>query len=101
MRRVGQARKRDANEAQIVQALRQCGASVIRLSEPGVPDLLVLFQRRLLLMEIKTARGRATSAQDAKAREGWPSVTCRSISDALGALEQVSRAMRAEGRTRC
>jgi len=91
MRRVGQARRRDANERSIVDALRRCGASVIRLSEPGVPDLLVLFQRRVVLMEIKTARGRATSAQEARSREGWPSVTCRSIDDALAALQPTKR----------
>ena len=88
--RVGQARKRDGNEAAIVTALRRVGALVIRLSEPGVADLLVCFRGRVFLMECKAATGRATSAQDAKRREGWPSVTCRSVDDALAALKQLA-----------
>lgn len=88
--RVGQARKRDANEPAIVEALRRVGAQVIRLSERGAPDLLVLWRQRVILMEIKTAVGRATLAQERRSDEGWPVVTCRTVDEALGALQPVS-----------
>jgi hypothetical protein len=84
--RTGQARKRDANESPIVQALRRVGASVIPLSGEGAPDLLVLFRARIFLLEIKTARGRTTAAQFARLAEGWPVTTIRSVDAALQAI---------------
>lgn len=54
------AARRDENEAEIVTALEAVGASVTRISEDGVPDLLVGFRGRTYLLEIKlplTARG--------------------------------------------
>jgi hypothetical protein len=49
------AAKIDANQPQIVAALRKLGATVQSLSAvgDGVPDLLVGFQGRTLLMEVK------------------------------------------------
>lgn len=47
------ARKRDDNEAAIVEALRAAGATVTRLGEPGVPDLLVGYRGRNFLLEVK------------------------------------------------
>lgn len=47
------AKQRDANEPAIVQALEQAGASVQKLGEPGVPDLLVSFGDVLHLLEVK------------------------------------------------
>ena len=49
------AAKVDANHAQIVAALRKCGATVQSLAAvgKGVPDLLVGFEGKTLLMEIK------------------------------------------------
>lgn len=41
MRRVGQVRKRDANEGEIVDALKNIGCSVFPLHTPGLGDLLV------------------------------------------------------------
>jgi len=38
------AAKRDANEGLIVDALRGVGAVVVRLSSPGLPDLLVGYR---------------------------------------------------------
>ncbi len=64
------AAKRDANEAQIVAALRAAGCTVQRLSEPGVPDLLVGRQGRdgrgvNYLLEVKDPReGHLTREQD-------------------------------------
>lgn len=47
------ARKRDANEKDIVRALEAAGASVTRLGDPGVPDLLVGYQGATFLLEVK------------------------------------------------
>lgn len=49
----GFARNRDGNEAPIVQALLAIGASVQRLNETGVPDLLVGYQGKTFLLEVK------------------------------------------------
>ena len=48
----------DANHEQIVSALRSAGASVQSLASvgKGVPDLLVGFQGKTLLMEVKDGR---------------------------------------------
>ena len=52
------AAKVDANHEQVVLALRAAGASVQSLAAvgQGVPDLLVGFQGKTLLMEIKDGR---------------------------------------------
>lgn len=47
------AKQRDRNEAEIVAALQRAGAAVQKLSEPGVPDLLVSFGDVLHLLEVK------------------------------------------------
>ena len=52
------AAKVDANQEQIVQALRACGATVQSLANvgKGVPDLLVGYQGKTLLLEVKDGR---------------------------------------------
>ena len=82
MRRVGQARRRDASEAAIVAALEAIGAHVTRVSGKGAPDLLVRWQGRLLAWEVKSATGTRTAAQ----RESqWPII--RSVDEAIATLE--------------
>lgn len=78
--------RRDANEPAIVEALEAVGAKVKRLSAAGVADLLVLFRGRLFLLEVKTAKGRATLAQDETSADGWPVVTVRTEIAALLAI---------------
>lgn len=51
------ARKRDANERVIIDALRAAGASVQQLDVAGVPDLLVGYQGRNVLLEVKQSHG--------------------------------------------
>jgi hypothetical protein len=103
MPRVGQTRKRDANEAQIVAALRRCGAQVLRLGSPDAPDLLVrcgAFQcitdsyqgqhgrvwGKYVLMEVKAAKGKLKPGQTDFHRL-WPeTVIVRSVADALAAI---------------
>lgn len=57
------APKRDQNEALIVEALEAAGATVRRLSDTGLPDLLVGIDDQNYLMEVKAERGRLTNAQ--------------------------------------
>lgn len=97
------AAKRDANEAAIVEALEKCGASVVRLSEKGCPDLLVGYlgphcefpgctlhgsMRTVRLLEVKTKRGTLTADQE-RWRERWNGprpITVRSVDEALQAI---------------
>jgi hypothetical protein len=91
MRRVGQVRRRDSNEAAIVQALRAIGAHVRHISAPGVPDLLVLYRGAVSLLEVKGATGSATLAQEQLAAEGWPVVVVRTPEAALQAIKAMVR----------
>lgn len=56
------ANRTDANQGEIIQALRQVGASVQPLTrvKDGCPDILVGFHGCNYLMEIKTDEGRVT-----------------------------------------
>jgi hypothetical protein len=49
---------RDKNEPDIIRALVAVGATVTKLHEPGVPDLLVGFRGRTFLLEVKGAAGK-------------------------------------------
>ncbi len=80
------AARRDGTEVAIVDALRRVGAAVLHLSDPGAPDLLVLYRGRLTLLEIKAATGRATLAQERRLAEGWPVVTVRTWQEAYKTL---------------
>lgn len=74
----GKAMKRDSAEKAIVDALRACGAFVVRLSGEDCPDLLVRWQGRWTPLEVKTGKGKATKEQ---AQAGYPLV--RTVKDAL------------------
>ena len=82
MRRVGQARRRDASEKAIVAALEALGAHVTRVSGVGAPDLLVRWRGRLWAWEVKSATGTRTQAQQ---ESQWPIV--RSVDEAIAALK--------------
>jgi Holliday junction resolvase len=66
--RVGQSRKRDANEKAIRKALEAAGAIVMPISGEGAPDLLVSYRGDLYALEVKSQIGTRTEAQ--KARSG-------------------------------
>lgn len=51
------AARRDPNEPEIVDALRSAGATVVPLSGPGLPDLLVGLAGRTYLLEVKQPLG--------------------------------------------
>ncbi len=63
-------RRRDANEAAIVAALRAVGASVEQLSGPDMPDLLVAYHGANYLLEVKTPKGKLEPGQATWIR-GW------------------------------
>lgn len=55
--------KRDANEREIIDALKQIGCTVKQLSAKGIPDLLVGFRGKNFLIEVKQPNGSLTSDQ--------------------------------------
>lgn len=62
--RVGQARKRDTNEGAIKRTLEKIGVIVMKISAPGLPDLLCYHPYTgLFLCEVKADKGRLTPAQ--------------------------------------
>ncbi len=81
--RVGQARKRDWNEAQVRAALHDIGVITIPLSAAGVPDLLCWSKHDgFRLVEVKTPRGKLTPEQ-IKFRALVPFEVVRSVEEAL------------------
>ena len=78
------ANRRDANEPEIVEALRKVGASVMQLNEF---DLLVGFRGNDYKIEIKAAKGKLTDSQ--KKFDEWngsPLYICRTIDEAMGVI---------------
>jgi hypothetical protein len=55
--------RRDANEPEIRQALKDIGANVYQVSGKGLPDLIVIFRGRAFLLEVKTETGELTDPQ--------------------------------------
>lgn len=84
-----QAAKRDANEAEIIKALRQCGISVQPLSTKGVPDLLCGYKGKNYILEVKQERGKLTPDQvtwHEKWRGGKPYIV-HDIAEALAVFK--------------
>ncbi len=79
----------DANQADIVKALRQVGASVQSLADigKGCADILVGFHGRNWLMEIKMP-GCHLTPDEKEWHAGWQGavVVVRSVEEALGYL---------------
>lgn len=89
VRHAGQdGNRRDANEAEIVAAMRRCGASVVRMSIPGAPDLLVGFRGNTFLVEVKAPKGKLTGPQEHWIMQwrGGDVHVVRTIDDALRLL---------------
>ena len=59
------AARTDTNQAELVEVMRQMGASVQDLSMvgSGCPDLVVGFRGRNYMVEIKTEKGKLRTAQ--------------------------------------
>ena len=79
--------RRDGNEASIVNALLQVGASVTRLSSRDVPDLAVGFRHLNYFMEIKRPGGKPRPGQLAWAQQwkGQYALVC-TAAEALAVL---------------
>lgn len=67
------AAKVDANQAQIVDALRSCGATVQPLHTVGggVPDLLVGYRNRTALLEVKDGSLPPSKRQLTEDQRAW------------------------------
>jgi hypothetical protein len=103
------AKQRDKNEPAIVKALVAAGATVTRISEMGVPDLLVGFRGDTFLLEVKRPVGprggrRPKGGLDerglAKTQVEWwakwtgrPPVVVTSPEEALAAIGMTAEAM--------
>lgn len=83
------ARRTDANQTAIVEALRAAGCSVVILSSlgHGVPDLLCGYQGRAMVLECKVEKGRLTP-DEARWWDDWrgPGMVVYSVDDALAAI---------------
>lgn len=66
------AAKVDANQEQIVSALRAVGATVQSLATigKGCPDILVAFRQQMYLLELKHGKGKANELQK-KWHDAW------------------------------
>lgn len=62
------AKRRDANERYIVEALERVGAEVWITDRPA--DLLVWFRRRWYVLEVKMPHGKLSKRQQAERAEG-------------------------------
>ena len=89
--------KVDANQAAIVRALRQIGASVQSLADigDGCPDLLVSFRNRMCLMEVKDGNQPASKRRLTEAEENWirnwqaPVLIVESVDQALKFMNSI------------
>ena len=83
----------DANQADIVAALRAIGASVqcLHTVGMGVPDLLVGLRRVNVLLEVKTARGRLNKREREWHRDWLGQVhVVRNVEEAIAVVVAVS-----------
>lgn len=95
MRRLGRTGHKDANQDEIVRALREIGASVAITSGAGygLPDLIVGFRGETFLLEVKDGTKpmskKKLSANEAYFVEHWkgrPVAIVESVADALRAI---------------
>ncbi len=81
--RVGQSRKRDANEAPIRQALAQIGVQTWPVSAPGAPDLIFFARHEHWgVLEIKMPGEALTPLQQALYKTA-PFPIAHSVQEAL------------------
>lgn len=83
--------KVDANQREIVKALRQVGASVTSLADlgDGCPDLLVGFRGKTVLIEVKSGPKDNLTEQEIDWHAKWQGgalCVVRSTAEALGAI---------------
>jgi len=90
------AAKTDANHAQIVHVLKQCGCSVLDLSSVGAgcPDLLVGYRGRDRLVEVKDGAKKPSERKLRDNQAAWhykwrgqKPLVIESVDDAMDMLE--------------
>lgn len=89
---VRRAARRDEAEPDIVEALTDAGAVVTRLSQEGIPDLLILHPSGVfMLFEVKTGKGKLTKAQKEfnAANSKGPLAVVRTPAEAVGAMRSL------------
>ena len=77
------AAKRDANENEILTALRKAGCDIILLDKF---DLLVMRSGNIYMLECKTEKGKPTRSQELLKIAGWPLHFVRTPAEALKAV---------------
>jgi hypothetical protein len=96
--RAHHSRRRDTNEPAIVRALHAVGATVEKLDNAGVPDLLVGFCKQTFLLEVKRPLGpRGGDSSELTedqlrwhaAWKGRPIAIVRTVDEALTAIGAV------------
>lgn len=82
----------DANQSEIVKALENAGATVVKLHKvgAGVPDLMVGYLGTTSLIEVKTIKGKLNPKQQAW-HEWWDGQAdiARTPEEAVGIIERV------------
>ena len=93
-----QAARVDANQGAIVQAVTQAGAKVLDLSRmgQGIPDLLVCYQGKLCLWELKDGDKAPSKRRLTPAERAWhdhwhdaPVLIINSVEEAIAALNSM------------
>ncbi len=90
------AAKVDANQEQIVSALRACGATVRIVTQgDGLPDLLVGYRGYTILMEVKDGRkppsARKLTEEEQKFFNNWTGGMLAIVNSVDEALELLKR----------
>jgi hypothetical protein len=86
----------DANQEQIVSALRTCGATVRVVTQgDGLPDLLVGYRGYTILMEVKDGRkppsARKLTEEEEKFFQNWKGGMLAIVNSVQEALELLKR----------
>lgn len=89
------ASRRDANETQVISALRACGAHVETINDAGRFDLLVWYRGNTLLLEVKDGRkppsAQALTPAEEKFHRDWPGDNLHIVNSVDAALELLKR----------
>ena len=85
----------DANQTEVIKALRQAGANVVSLANcgAGIPDLLIGFRQKTYLLEVKDGSKppsqRELTPDQRVFHAGWyggPLMVVNSVDEALTAI---------------
>jgi hypothetical protein len=86
---------RDANEPEIIQALKAKGAIVWKINGKGLPDLLVGYKSITILAEVKTAKGKFKPAQEVffDTWSGGKACVIKTIEEAIALLDSIDASL--------